>query len=186
MMQHSVSPPARAFLAAALLSLLGPSRGSAQDPASDPWQPIRFFAGEWKGTAEGEAGAGTVERAYGFILGARYLHERNVSTYPATGGGPGEVHEHWSLFSYDRAKKALALRQFHEEGFVNRYVLLPDSAGTGRIVFESVEFENFDNRWKARETYEVISPDEFVETFELAPPGKPYGVYSRTHLHRVK
>ena len=33
------------------------------------------------------------------------------------------MHEHWSFFSYDRARKALVLRQFHQEGFVNQYVL---------------------------------------------------------------
>jgi hypothetical protein len=38
---------------------------------------------------------------------------------------------------------------------------------------------------KARETYEFMSDDEFVETFELAAPGKPFQVYSRSHLKRV-
>lgn len=54
-----------------------------------------------------------------------------------------------------------------------------------KIVFESESFENFDNRWKARETYEVVSADEFVEIFELAPPGGPFEVYSRTRFVRA-
>lgn len=40
--------------------------------------------------------------------------------------------------------------------------------------------------WKARETYQFVSDDEFVETFELAPPGKPYQPYSRALLKRVR
>jgi len=32
----------------------------------------------------------------------------------------------------------------------------------------------------------VISPDDFVETFALAPPGKAYEVYSRNRFTRVK
>jgi hypothetical protein len=32
----------------------------------------------------------------------------------------------------------------------------------------------------------VISPDEFVETFELAAPGKQFQVYSRNHFRRKK
>jgi hypothetical protein len=39
--------------------------------------------------------------------------------------------------------------------------------------------------WKARETYEQISQDEFTETFELAPPGKPFEVYGKARLSRV-
>ena len=44
------------------------------------------------------------------------------------------------------------------------------------LVFDSVSFENFSNEWKARESYEVISADEFIETFELAEPGKDFGL----------
>ena len=76
------------------------------------------------------------------------------------------------------------LRQFHVEGFVKtcRQVSEPDAE---RLVFESEGFENFSNAWKARETYEFRGDDEFVEIFELAPPGKPFQVYSRTELKRM-
>jgi hypothetical protein len=40
----------------------------------------------------------------------------------------GEVHEHWSFFSHDRARRTLVLRQFHQEGFVNQYAMLPVAA----------------------------------------------------------
>jgi hypothetical protein len=39
---------------------------------------------------------------------------------------------------------------------------------------------------QARESYRVLSPDEFVETFSLAGPGKEFSVYSETRLKRVK
>ena len=35
------------------------------------------------------------------------------------------------------------------------------------------------------QSYEFISNDEFIETFELAPAGKPFEVYSRNHFKRV-
>ena len=53
-------------------------------------------------------------------------------------------------------------------------------------VVESVNFENFSNEWKARETYDVISNDEFIETFELAAPGKEFQLYSHNHFRRGK
>lgn len=53
-------------------------------------------------------------------------------------------------------------------------------------MFDSEHFENFDYSWKARETYEIASADEFVEIFELAEPGKAFEVYSRTRFQRAR
>ena len=134
----------------------------------------------------GEPVKATLRRRYRFVLKGRFLHEQNVSTYPPQPKNPkGEAHEHWSLFSYDRARRTLVLRQFHQEGFVNQYVMAAGSP-TGTVVFESEAFENVPSSWKARETYEVLSPDEFVETFELAPNGGAYEVYGKAHFKRVR
>jgi hypothetical protein len=158
----------------------------AQAPAKeDPWRSLRFIVGEWSGESDGEAGTGTVKRSYRFVLGSKFLHEQNVSTYPPQPKNPkGEVHEHWSFFSHDRARKTIVLRQFHQEGFVNQYVMLPE-VKTNTVVFETEALENLPGGWKARETYEAPSQDEFVETFELAEPGGAYHVYSRNRFKRV-
>ena len=165
---------------------------AADDPAPqakppDRWAPIRFLEGEWEGTAEGQSGAGSVRRTYSFILEGRYLFEKNISTYPPQEQNKaGEVHEHWSFFSHDRGRKTLILRQFHQEGFVNEYALDSAAGGTGKLVFKGERYENFDNSWQLRETYEVLSPDEFVEVFEIGAPGKELEVYSKNHFKRAK
>jgi hypothetical protein len=41
----------------------------------------------------------------------------------------GEVHGHSTMFSYDRARNSLVMRQFHVEGFVNQYAM-PATVGT--------------------------------------------------------
>ena len=154
--------------------------------APDPWAPLRFMAGAWSGESDGQPGKGTVTRTYRFVLGDKFLYEQNVSTYPPQPANEkGEVHEHWSLFSYDRARGVLVLRQFHQEGFVNQYAM---QAGrpAGTVVFESEALENVPAGWKARETYEVVSPDAFTETFELARAGGAYEVYGRTRFRRVR
>lgn len=154
---------------------------------SDPWEPVRFLLGEWEGTAKGQSGTGTVTRSYNFVLGDRFLFEKNISTYPSqTENKTGEIHEHWSFFSRDRGRKVLILRQFHMEGFVNEYALDSLTIGTGKLVFEGERYENFDNSWRLRETYNVISPDEFIETFEIGAPGKELEVYSTNHFTRKK
>jgi outer membrane protein assembly factor BamB len=159
--------------------------GPMQAP-EDAWSPVRFLAGEWAGETEGQPGKGTAKRSYRFVLGDKFLHEQNISTYKAQPKNEkGEVHEHWSFFSHDRARHTLVLRQFHQEGFVNQYAMLPMTAG-GRLVFESETFENVPARWKARETYEVVSPDEFIETFEISQGEPSYETYSRTRFKRVR
>ena len=73
-----------------------------------------------------------------------------LSTYPPQGNSRGEVHEHWSFFSYDRARKILVLRQFHQEGFVNRYTLNQEMSKPGKLVFESEQFESGEPKKRMR------------------------------------
>ena len=158
----------------------------AAEEKPDQWQPVRFFVGRWTGTTDGQPGHGTVERSYEFILRDQFIQEHSTSTYPAQERNKtGEVHHHMSIISYDRDRNTLMLRQFHVEGFVNLYALNRSASTPKHLLFESEHFENFNNSWKAKETYDIISPGEFIETFELAPPGKPFEVYSRNHLKRA-
>lgn len=156
----------------------------AADPAPDPLAPLRALAGQWSGTSEGASGEASVTRRYAWVMGGRYLNEVNISTYPPQDKNrKGERHEHWGMFSHDRARQAIVLRHFHVEGFVNTYRMAAQVNGT--LVFESESFENFSNAWRARETYAFKGADEFIETFELAAPGKDFQLYSRTRLTRV-
>lgn len=152
----------------------------------DPWSPARRLLGRWQGTVEGKPGEGTVEREYVFTMNSRYIRETNTSRYPAQPRNPkGETHEHVGMISFDRSAKTLVLRQFHIEGFVNTYRQALPNTDTESLVFESEAFENLPVGWKARETYRFAGPDEFTETFELAPPGKPFETYSKSQFKRV-
>jgi hypothetical protein len=174
------------FLVLFLLPLCLAAQTAPQQKA-DPWEHLRVLVGEWRGESEGQPGNGSVTRSYAFVLNGQFLHEKNVSTYPPQEKNPkGEVHEHWTMFSHDRPRKVIVMRQFHTEGFVNQYVLPLDQATKSGFVLESEGFENLPAGWKAREKYEVISADEFVETFELAAPGQPFEVYSRTRFKRAR
>jgi hypothetical protein len=178
----SVWAKALGFVAIVIPTLL-----FAQASKPDPWAQVRFLVGHWQGSASGQAGEGVVTRQYEFVLGQQFLHEKNVSTYPPQEKNKeGEVHEHWSFLSFDRVRKVLVLRQFHLEGFVNQYAFVPEKSTAQKLVFESESFENFSNKWRARETYDILNPDEFTETFELAPPDKSFEIYSKNHFKRVR
>ncbi|MGH8187937.1 MAG: hypothetical protein ACREUC_15365, partial [Steroidobacteraceae bacterium] len=112
---------------------------------------------------------------------------RSTSTYPPQENNKnGEAHEHWSFLSYDRIRQAIVLRQFHTEGFVNQYTTNMPAGASERLVFESEAFENLDGKWRARELYDILGPDEFTETFQLAAPGQEFQTYSKNHFRRVR
>jgi hypothetical protein len=146
-------------------------------PSDDPWAPLRFLAGKWEGTSQGKPGLGKTTREYQFDLRGRYLTGRNKAVYEK------ETHEDFSVFSFDRLAKKLVLRQFHVEGFVNHYVLA--AAEDQKLEFVTERIENIPEGWRAKETYTLVGPDEFVETFSLAAPGKEFEVYSESRLKRV-
>jgi hypothetical protein len=155
-------------------------------PPRDALAPVGALVGRWSGTTEGQPGKGTVEREYERILGSRFSQVRNRSTYPPQEKNPkGEIHEDMGVFSFDSARKRIVLRQFHTEGFVNQYLLDPDSA-SGRLVLTTEAIENIPAGWRARETYVFSGPDQVEEIFELAEPGKDFEVYSRNRLTRVR
>ena len=46
--------------------------------------------------------------------------------------------------------------------------------------------ENLPPGVRARETYAILGPDEFEESFELAEPGKDFELYSHARCTRVR
>jgi hypothetical protein len=176
----------RAALALPFACLFATADGHAQSVAADPFAPIAFMIGQWEGSSEGQPGKATVRREYSRALNNRFVRVRNRSEYPVQEKNPkGEIHEDEGLFSVDLARKRLVLRQFHVEGFVNQYAQDPESSSQ-RIVFTTEAIENIPAGWRARETYVVHGPDEFEEIFELAEAGKPFELYSRARLKRVR
>ena len=176
---------------ALVLVALMASTVAAQEPPKaarpDPFAPIRFMVGTWKGESSGQSGKGTSERTYAFELGDAFLVARNTAVYPPQPKNEkGETHRDTGFISYDKLRKTLVFRQFHSEGFVNQYLLDPNATREDTVVFVTETIENIMPGWRARETYRKTGPDTMVETFELAEPRKEFEVYSVCKLTRVK
>lgn len=176
---------------ALVLVALFASSVSAQEarPAAtpDPFAPVRFMVGTWKGQNSGQPGNGTSERTYAFELGDAFLVAHNTAVYPSQAKNEkGETHRDAGFISYDKMRKMLVFRQFHSEGFVNQYVHEVVAGRADKVVFVTEVIENIARGWRARETYLKTGPDSMVETFELAEPRKEFEVYSVCKLTRVK
>jgi hypothetical protein len=172
------------LVAALVISSLA---GEQTTTASNAWEPLKFFVGKWEGRGKGKPGTSKIEREYQFVLNNKYLNVQSRSIYnPQPNNPKGEIHEEWGMISFDNSRKQFVFRQFHVEGFVNQYVTTSISMDGKAIVFTSEGIENIPGGWRARETYKIISPDEFIETFELAGPGKDFDIYSEGRLTRKK
>jgi hypothetical protein len=167
----------------------GQQRSGKPQPSArpSPLQPVEFLVGHWQGATQGKPGHGKGERRYQLVLGGKFLRGTNKTVYPPQQKNPkGETHEDIAFFSYDRGKNRIVLRQFHVEGFVNEYAARQVAADGKTVVFETERIENIPDGWRARETYKIVSPDEFVEVFELAEPQKEFTVYAESRWKRVK
>jgi hypothetical protein len=159
---------------------------SAQTPTEpDRFEALRFFLGAWEGEGEGKPGKSRVTREYALVLDGRFIEVRNRSLYAPQEKNPGEDHRDIGYISFDSARGKHVLRQFHVEGFVNQYVHQSTSEDGKTIVFVTEGIENIPPGWRARETYVITGPDQFIERFELAEPGKDFELYSESRLRRV-
>lgn len=183
--------PSRSTVTIALLAMLACAGAAVAADSTgarpSPWDPMRFFLGAWSGTGRGQPGTSTIEREYRFALGNRYFETRNVSTYlPQEKNPKGETHEDRGFISWDRRRHRFVYRQFHVEGFVNQYVADSLAAPADSVVFTSESIENIPAGFRARETWRILGPDEFIERFEMAEPGGAFEVYSEARLKRKK
>lgn len=170
------------------LLLIFPSLVFSQTSKHDSiWMPFKSFIGVWKGDGISESGKGKYERTYQWIYNGTFIEIHNKSTYPPSAANPkGEVHEDLGYFSYDKSRKTFVLRQFHIEGFVNQYVLDSISSDKKMMTFKTEAIENIPKGWQAKERYRILNENAIEETFELAEPGKSFGVYSKVTLIRQK
>ena len=106
-------------------------------------------------------------------MNGRFLHARNTSTYAPQEKNPkGERHEDWGMYSCDKSRKKLVLRQFHIEGFVNQYVVDRVSDDGREIVFVTRPSKH-PRRVPGPGDYKSPS-DSFQETFEIFRAGKEF------------
>lgn len=150
-------------------------------------ETLKYFVGSWEGESKGQMGVGKTDREYKYFLSGTYLEVSNKTVHAPQEKNPkGSRHEDFGIISYDRARKKFIFRQFHVEGFVNQYVLSFMSPDNKSMVWEAESVENMSNGWRAKETHRIVSDDEFVEVFELAPPGKEFLTFSETTFKRKR
>jgi hypothetical protein len=161
------------------------ARSAEEQPQAtpDPWRHLRRLVGTWQGAIDGPLGTGTGSRTYEFVLRDRYLMARHSSVrLPQPKSPKGDNHEEIAIFSHDRSRDTIVLRQFVVEGFVNEYdcVTGPDSVVCTTTHVEGME--GISARW----TVWFMDGYAFEERFELAWPGETSrALFDRNRWTRV-
>lgn len=171
-------------IALALLFVAAPTLGQ---PQADPLAAVVPLVGDWTGVAEGQPGSSSATRQGQRVHEGSYIRIEGRSVYPQQEKNrTGEVHTSTDFWSYDRARKALILRQFDSLGFVSTYVQDVAASRPGHIVLVAEQLENVPASWKARYTYDLTSPDAFEERFELDADGKGFETYTFSRFLRER
>lgn len=167
-------PCALAFL----VLLFAGSAGLAQAAGPDPLAAVAPLLGDWTGVGEGEPGTSAATRHTERVHDGHFIRVEGRSVYPKQEKNKtGEVHTSTDVWSYDGARKLIVMRQFDSLGFVSTYVQDKAASRDGHIVLVSEHLENVPAGWRARYTYDFVSPDEYREHFELDPGGKGFRTY---------
>jgi hypothetical protein len=171
------------LLSVTLMACTGSAVG--QEAQAEAWEALQYFLGTWKGRESGVAGERVGERGYAMVMDRNYIVAANTSTFEPQEANPeGEIHEDWAFYSYDKIRGKVVLREFHSEGFINRYSLEEWDSEARRFVFQSESIENLTAGWRARVTLTIHGENSFSETFELAAPGKEFELLIENHWNR--
>lgn len=167
-------------------ALLCATTGIAAEPAKDGLAELRWLEGEWRGIGEGDPGTSGSERQADSYLAGKYIRVTGRSVYPKQEKNPkGEVHAQLNLWSFDRARSAVVMREFDTLGFVGTYVLDKTASAPDRWVLVAESLENVPKGWKARYVVTRKSDDEYHEMLELDPDGKGFKPYVTNRFLKV-
>jgi hypothetical protein len=166
--------------------LLALFAGPSPAPAPRGMEEVAWLIGDWHGTGEGDPGTSTSERHIEPFLNGRYLRANGRSVYEKQPRNPkGDIHEELNVWSYDRARQSIVLRQFDTLGFVSTYVVDKSASSADRWVLVGESLENVPKGWTARYLYTRLGADEYEEVLELDMDGKGFKAYVTNRFRRA-
>jgi len=143
---------------------------------------LRLLEGSWRGTVVGELGEGEAVRQYQFLFADTYLVTRHSSVrLPQDKSPDGDHHRELTVFSRDRVRGVVVLREFNVEGFVLEYGCVLEHM---RVVCTSTRIESGPGM-RARVTLEIENAYRFEERFELAQAEGELQHYLSVHWQRA-
>lgn len=172
----------RWFIAIAAAVLAVAVQGAEPKALAD----FQWMVGDWRGVGEGEPGTSGSERHNDAYLDGQFIRAQGQSVYPKQEKNPkGEIHSQLAIWSYDKARGAIVVREFDSLGFVGTYILDKAASKPDRWVLVAESVENVPKGLKARYVITRVSDDEYHEVLELDESGKGFQPYVKNRFLKV-
>lgn len=108
---------------------------SAGYPADDPWAPLQFLVGDWKGDGNAEGSWGSGITSFRWELGHQVLVRRDATTYEAGAEKPAFTYEALMVIYKSPTSNGIEANYYDSGNHVVSYRLSPDSvSGSARFV----------------------------------------------------
>lgn len=147
---------------------------------------LNFLIGDWSGTGTGFGNDSSyIISSFRYVLDDHFIEVSNESWFQPTKDKPkGEHHLDRGMISFDKSQNQIIYRQFHNEGFVNEYVLVDSLSTDSTFVFLTRNIENFVPGGKARFTIQKYSPQNITTFFDVSFPNKPFACFGTNELRK--
>jgi hypothetical protein len=179
-------------LVLALVCALTGAGGAAKDkppvqyqiplPAPPDFSEIDWLLGEWQGKTLTGGPAGELQLSVSFDLEKRILVLRGKISLAATRTVPATKESWMGILHASPGGTGFALRVFSSTGFMTRYGVTVDGA---EVRLTPAGGDQPPPGWLFRRLWERAEPNEFTETVQAAPPGKPFFDYYTAKFTRL-
>ncbi len=176
-----------------LLCLLGGAPAVAKEkpsvrytitlPPKPDFSTLGWLVGEWAGKTANDGAQGDERFSVSLDLDQQVMVLRGEVALPATPTRPAWRETYLGVLTSTRGTDGFVLRSFSSSGFITRYRVTIDG---GEIRMTPAGGEEPPPGWLFRRVLDRTGVDEFTETVEAAPPGKPFFNYYTARLERVK
>jgi hypothetical protein len=142
-------------------------------------RPLSFLLGTWVGEGSGSPGSGAGVAQFMSEVGGRVIVRRNHAEYPVTAERGAFVHDDYMMV-YRNPDATVKAVYSDNEGHVILYTV---SSGARSVTFTS---DSTSPGPRYRLVYRKTGDATLVNTFEIAPPGKPnaFSVYVQGTLRK--
>ncbi len=152
-------------------------------PPKPDFSALGWLVGEWAGKTTSGSPEGEVHMSVSLDLNQQVMVLRGEVALPETKTHPAWKESYLGILTAPRNGSGFVLQNFSSSGFVTRYRV---SVEGGEMRMTPAGGEQPPPGWLFRRVLTRTGVDEFTETVEAAPPGKPFFDYYTAKLERVK
>jgi hypothetical protein len=159
-----------------------PSTYTIPLPPRPDFSPVDWLVGDWTGQTTGSSPRADLRLSVRYALERRVMVFREELSFQATKSVPAAKESWMGILSAPRSRPPYILHAYSSTGFLTRYEVTADGSD---IRFNFSGGLHPPSGWLFRRLIERAGNSEFVETVQVAPPGRPFFNYYKAKFTRT-